>query len=103
VTDLNGKGPYSYKVDHMHMHGPAEHRIDDKQYDLEMHIVHELVDGPDYKEYKEHLAVIGFFFKIEEESHPFIQKLRPLDFGPIESINFDELFQSLEKPAASSL
>jgi carbonic anhydrase len=47
----------------MHMHGPAEHRLDNVQYDLEVHIVHELVGGPeDYKEYHETLAVIGFFF-----------------------------------------
>lgn len=46
LTDLNGKGPYVYKVNHMHMHGPSEHRLDGIQYDLEMHIVHELVKGP---------------------------------------------------------
>jgi carbonic anhydrase len=56
VTDLNGHGPYSYKVNHMHMHGPAEHRLDGVQYDLEVHIVHELVDGPEKEHYKETLA-----------------------------------------------
>jgi hypothetical protein len=30
VTDLEGKGPYIYQVNHLHMHGPAEHRIDGK-------------------------------------------------------------------------
>ena len=30
VTDLDGKGPYIYQVNHLHMHGPAEHRIDGK-------------------------------------------------------------------------
>ncbi len=100
VTDLNGQGPYKYKVNHMHMHGPAEHRIDDKQYDLEIHIVHELVDGPNFHEYKESLAVIGFFFKVEDQSHPFIEKLRPLDFGHIDKISFNELFQTLNEGAA---
>lgn len=99
VTDLNGKGPYIYKVNHLHMHGPAEHKIDNKQYDLEIHIVHELVGGPDdWKHYNETLAVIGFFFKVDEESHPFIEKLRPLDFGPIGKISFDEIFGTLGNP-----
>lgn len=46
VTDLNGEGPYKYRVNHLHMHGPAEHRLDGVQHDLEVHIVHELFDGP---------------------------------------------------------
>lgn len=92
VTDLNGKGPYKYKVHHMHMHGPAEHRIEGVQYDLEIHIVHKLVGGPgevEWKSYNEKLAVIGFFFEKAEKSHPFIEKMRPLDFGPISDINFN--------------
>ena len=98
VTDLNGNGPYIYRVNHMHMHGPAEHHIDDHQYDLEVHIVHELVDGPiGYKDdYHETLAVIGFLFKVDTYSHPFVEKLRPMDFGKIDSINFNELFQNNE-------
>lgn len=98
VTDLNGRGPYQYRVNHMHMHGPAEHRIEGVQYDLEIHIVHELVGGPaeeDLKEYNENLAVIGIFFEKAERSHPFIERMRPLDFGPIENINFNELFGTL--------
>lgn len=95
MTDLNGQGPYNYKVNHMHMHGPAEHRLDGVQYDLEIHIVHELVDGPNKENYNETLAVIGFFFQVSEESHPFIEKLRPKDFGKIDQISFNELFQTL--------
>lgn len=87
----------------MHMHGPAEHRLDNVQYDLEVHIVHELVGGPeDYKEYKETLAVIGFFFQISDHSHPFIEKLRPQDFGKIDQISFNELFQTLEDNGESA-
>ena len=44
------------------MHAPAEHKIDGKQFDLEMHIVHELIDGPDHETYKEQLAVVGIVF-----------------------------------------
>jgi carbonic anhydrase len=53
VTDLNGKGPYTYKAHHLHFHGPSEHKIDGRYYDLEMHIVHELIDGPDKESYNE--------------------------------------------------
>lgn len=28
ITDLNGRGPYGYRVNHMHMHGPSEHRFE---------------------------------------------------------------------------
>jgi carbonic anhydrase len=85
------------------MHGPAEHRLDNVQYDLEVHIVHELVDGPHKEDYKETLAVIGFFFEVSDHSHPFIEKLRPHDFGKIDQISFNELFQTLshEENAAS--
>lgn len=96
VTDLNGKGPYIYKVNHMHMHGPSEHRLDGVQEDLEIHIVHELVDGPEgFKDYKETLAVVAVLFRVDRESHPFIEKLKPMDFGHIDRINFSELFGKL--------
>jgi len=43
ITDLNGQGPFLYSTDHIHFHGPAEHRIDGQQHDLELHFVHNLV------------------------------------------------------------
>ena len=95
VTDLNGNGPYIYKVNHLHMHGPSEHRLDGQQEDLEIHIVHELIGGPDgWKDYKEKLAVIGVLFRIAEKSHPFIEKLQPQDFGEIPSLSLSELVDS---------
>jgi len=77
------------------MHGPAEHRIAGVQHDLEMHIVHELIDGPNHETYKEQLAVVGIIFKLSDESHPFIHKIRTEDLGQIETINFNELFSTL--------
>ncbi len=92
ITDLNGKGPYIYKVDHLHMHGPSEHCLDAKQEDLEMHIVHVLVDGPEgWKDYNEKLAVVGVLFRVDKKSHPFIDRIRVQDFGEIASVNLSEL------------
>ncbi len=94
LTDLNGRGPFSYKVNHMHMHGPSEHRFEGEQVDLELHIVHELVKGPldePISNYKESLCVVAFLFKIDKVSHPFIKKMRPHDFGHIDSISFSDL------------
>jgi len=73
MTDLNGEGPFVYKVNHLHMHGPGEHKIDDRQYDLEIHIVHELVGGPEgWEDYYDKLAVSAIFFEVAPKSHPFI-------------------------------
>lgn len=42
IKDLNGVGPMVYKVDNLHFHSRAEHKIDGIQYDHEFHIVHAL-------------------------------------------------------------
>ncbi len=42
MKDLNGEGPFFYKVNHMHFHAPSEHKFDGIHHDLEMHIVHEI-------------------------------------------------------------
>lgn len=65
---------------------------------MEIHIVHELVDGPNWKNYNDTLAVVGILFKEDTYSHPFIEKLRPMDFGMISDINFYELFETLDAP-----
>jgi carbonic anhydrase len=97
MTDLNGNGPYIYTANHLHMHGPSEHKFNGRQYDLEFHIVHELTGGPgDWKSYKDTLAVVGVLFKVDKVSHPFIEKLNPIDFQPIEKINFAELLGCLD-------
>jgi carbonic anhydrase len=36
VTDLDGKGPYTYKGYEIRFNGPSEHRIDNKMYNMEM-------------------------------------------------------------------
>ena len=92
LTDLNGNGPYMYKVDHLHMHGPSEHKINGQQFDLEMHIVHVIEGGVgNWQKYKDTLAVVGFMFKVADHSHPFVEKLNVFDFDIIDKINFAEL------------
>lgn len=86
------------------MHGPSEHRFEGQQYDLEIHIVHELVSGPMHEStsnYKETLCVVSFLFKIDKFSHPFIKKLRPNDFGHIDKISFADLLPA--KPTFAEL
>ena len=41
---------------------------------------------------------MGVLFKIDDFSHPFIEKMRPMDFGLIEEINFYELFETIANP-----
>jgi carbonic anhydrase len=81
------------------MHGPAEHRINGEQFDLEMHIVNVLCDGPDYLNFHENLAVVSIIFKISDHSHPFVEKLKVEEFGHIEEIHFNELFNIAEDKA----
>ena len=55
------------------------------------------MDGPsnsDWRNYKEKLAVVGILFRVGETSHPFIEKIRPYDFGEIETLKLSELFCS---------
>ena len=51
MYDLEGNGPYTYIADHLHFHAPAEHTFNGVRHDLEGHIVHNLVDGPDMENY----------------------------------------------------
>ena len=92
MTDLTGKGPFHYKVNHMHFHSPSEHKFDGIHHDLEMHIVHEITEGEKTEGYNETLAVVAVLFKIAKHNHPFIQKLRIPDFGVIDEICYSELF-----------
>ena len=57
-----------------------------------------MIDGPNIDTYPEILAVIGVMFKLDEKSHPFIEKLRHEDLGHIERINYNELFKEHTDP-----
>ena len=43
-----------------------------------------LTDGPDWQHAHENLAVVSIIFKLADESHPFVEKLRVEDMGRID-------------------
>ena len=89
---MDGKGPYIYLADHLHFHAPCEHKFNGMRHALEMHIVHNLVDGPDMENYKWTLGVIGILFRVGEKSHPFVERLQVEDLGRIDYIDLRNLF-----------
>ncbi|XP_021622964.1 alpha carbonic anhydrase 4 [Manihot esculenta] len=57
-----------YKLKKIHWHTPAEHAIDGKRVDLELHLVHQNSAGG--------MAVIGILFKLGD-ADPFLTQLLP--------------------------
>jgi len=60
---LNG---VEYKLLQFHFHGKSENRVNDVQYDLEMHMVHQNADGK--------LAVVGVLY-LEGENSPLLDNI----------------------------
>jgi len=60
---LNG---VDYKLLQFHFHGKSENRVNDVQYDLEMHMVHQNADGK--------LAVVGVLY-LEGENSPLLDNI----------------------------
>ncbi|CAN6443516.1 unnamed protein product [Victoria cruziana] len=60
-------GTTKYFLQQTHWHTPSEHRLNNKSYDMEMHMVHKSKDGK--------VAVIGVLYKIGWIPDKFIQKL----------------------------
>ncbi|XP_061366756.1 alpha carbonic anhydrase 1, chloroplastic [Gastrolobium bilobum] len=56
-----------YFLKQMHWHCPSEHRINGRQYDAELHQVHETEDGS--------LAVVGVLYKVGRRPSPIISKI----------------------------
>jgi carbonic anhydrase len=53
-----------YNSAQFHWHSPAEHQIDSTVYDLELHVVHTVVEDGVTK-----YGVAGFFFKVDNNVH----------------------------------
>ena len=54
----------SYTSAQFHWHSPAEHQIDSKVFDLELHVVHTVVEAGVTK-----FGVSGFFFQVDPNVH----------------------------------
>merc|ERR1712241_1429336 len=48
----------TYTLRQFHFHTPSEHMLDDRQYEMEMHLVHTTDDGE--------IAVLGFIFTVNQ-------------------------------------
>lgn len=57
-----------YQFRQFHFHYPSEHKIDEKQYPMEMHLVHQ-------EEGTSNLVVLGIFLEESETSNDFLQKV----------------------------
>ncbi|NXP18488.1 CAH4 anhydrase, partial [Scytalopus superciliaris] len=60
----------------------SEHSIDGEKYPMELHLVHIRDDVPDVteaKKYKDGLAVLAFFIKVEEENKNYATLLKELE------------------------
>eukprot|EP00929_Paragymnodinium_shiwhaense_P003993 TRINITY_DN1046_c0_g1_i1.p1 TRINITY_DN1046_c0_g1~~TRINITY_DN1046_c0_g1_i1.p1 ORF type:complete len:1449 (-),score=365.07 TRINITY_DN1046_c0_g1_i1:146-4492(-) len=83
-------GSDKYRWLQCHIHFPAEHSVDGILHDAELHCVHQKVDSAGVDD----LLVVGFFFKIGDES-PFLKKWGLPDKAPKEkgdSIKFPGAF-----------
>eukprot|EP00347_Sterkiella_histriomuscorum_P001688 403371061 len=96
VTDLDGKGPYTYKGYEIRFNGPSEHRLNDKNQNMEMQIFHDLVDGPDHENYDEKKAVISVLFKLADKNHPVMEDLRTDNLDQIDHADFGNIFKEAE-------
>jgi len=95
ATDVDGDS-YEFEAIQFHFHAPAEHTINGKHYDLELHIVHQMTPECASKA-KTHrnLAVLAVFFELDSQSlsspHPFIEGLKLHNVGTDISLNMNDL------------
>jgi carbonic anhydrase len=71
----------------LNVHTPSLHTIDGKGYDLELDVVHTLVNG---EESANTLAVVSFLFESTKDATPFFDKFNPELKGQFE-MNLAEL------------
>ena len=90
----------AYELSQFHFHTASEHRVNDRRYDMELHLVHAAADGSN--------AVIGVFLKRATSSgalapifvalpddlnvhHPLNARFDPASFLPASSAHFQYL------------
>jgi len=84
----------------LHFHEPSEHTIDGYQFPLEMHIVHTLIPDHFDEGVTRNLAVLGFFFELDDTKPPntFIDSLNLTNIGVEIEINFQLFLGDIHIP-----
>jgi carbonic anhydrase len=85
-----------YILSEFHFHNPSEHHVENKYYDLEMHLVHTMKTENNTIKY----LVIGIFFKTDEKENDFLNQfidMLPTDFEKVEKVyvNYEKLNTNL--------
>lgn len=84
ATDVNGD-LFGYESLQFHFHSPSEHEVEGKQYDLEMHIVHELKPEFSTSNAKRTHAVLSILFDLTSTgTQPFFDTYK---FSGLEAQN----------------
>jgi len=76
---------HKYELLQFHFHTPSEHKIDGKDYPMELHLVHQLIENSEDKAYSEdeaelkpvQLAVVGVMIEAGEKPNKIIEELDP--------------------------
>ena len=89
---------YKYNLIDIHIHVRSEHRLDGKQTDMEMHLVHQKdtdwvnsLKKIDAADTENTLLVIGVMFNANStDDHPTIAKMDFKNLGPITNLNLND-------------
>ena len=95
AADMDGN-TYEFEAIQFHFHAPAEHTINGGQYELELHIVHQMTaESARNANTTRHLAVVAVFFELTHEvnatPNPFIEALKLHSVGTEFDLNMNEV------------
>ena len=96
TLDINGD-LLEYQAQQLHFHTPAEHTIDGKIFDLELHIVHKSLDHRvDYWTTNNEIAVLAVLFEVDNSAGPnsFIDALDAQNIGKLLNLDIQEILGS---------
>jgi carbonic anhydrase len=95
ATDVEGNS-YEFEALQFHFHAPAEHTINGGQYELELHIVHQMTEeSAKNAKTQRKLAVVAVFFQLDTSNqavpHDFITALNLNNTGSKIDLNMYQL------------
>jgi len=95
ATDVDGN-TYEFEALQFHFHAPAEHTINGGQYELELHIVHQMTaESAKIAKTERKLAVVAVFFQLDTSPeaipHDFISALKLNHTGSKINLNMYQL------------